>query len=145
LNLDFKTRGLISETFNRALEEQSCLEVINWILEADDDVSSKEDLALGYVMGSLMNIAYHVASRMKLEEKLDPKYRKELETFLGKEEAAKILHEDAMRLEKAKAEGGKQVTGELTEEETDDIRNMLIPMIQRFREKIRKELAMRAI
>jgi hypothetical protein len=96
-------------------------------------------------MGSLMNIAYHVASRMKLEEKLDPKYRKGLETFLGKEQAAKILHEDAMRLEKAKAKGGERVTSELTEEETDDIRNMLIPMIPRFREKIRKELAMRTI
>jgi hypothetical protein len=143
--LDFKARGLISETLNRALEEQSCLEVINWILEVDEDVSSKEDLALGYVMGSLMNIAYNVAGRMKLEEKSDPKYRKELEKFLGKEQAAKVLHVDAMRLEKAKTKGSEQVTSEPTKEETDEIRNMLILMIPRFREKIRKELAMRAI
>ncbi len=145
MNLDFKARGVISETLNRALEEQSCLEVVNWILEVDEDVSSKEDLALGYVMGSLMNITYNVASRMKLEEESDPKYLKELEKFLGKEQASKVLRSDAMRFEKAKAKGGEQVTGELTEEETDEIRNMLIPMIPRFREKIRKELAMRAI
>jgi hypothetical protein len=143
--LDFKIKGLVSETLNHALEEQSCLEVINWILEVDEEVSSKEDLALGYVMGSLMNIAYNVAGRMKLEEKLDPKYRRELEKFLGKEEAAKVLRSDAVRLEKGKAKGGEQVTGELTEEETDEIRNMLVPMIPRFREKIHKELAMRAI
>jgi len=37
------------------------------------------------------------------------------------------------------------VENKLTDEETDDIKNMLIQVIPRFRWKIRKELAIRRI
>jgi len=143
--LDVETRGMISGMVDYAFEKQSVLETIKWVLEADDRVISPEDLALGYVVGSLMNIADKVASRRKLEAKLEKQYKKRLEKIYGKEKAAIELRESDIRLEKRRAKGGRQIKSELTEEETDDIKNMLIPMIQRFREKIRKELAMRRI
>jgi len=145
VNLDIETRGWISGTVNSVFEKQIVLETVNWILETDDQVESQEDLALGYFMGSLMNIAGNVASRRKLEEKSEKQFKKGLEKIYGKEGATKELREYHAILEEARAKGGGQIESELTEEETEDIRNMLIPMIQRFREKIRKELAMRSI
>lgn len=143
--MDIETRGLISETVDYVFEKQKVLETVDWIIEADDHVRSKEDLALGYFMGSLMNIANNAASRGKLEKKLEKQFKKRLEKIYGKEKAARELQERDTRLEKTRAKGGRQIKSELTQEETDDIRNMLIPMIQRFREKISKELAMRRI
>jgi len=143
--LDVETRGMVSGIVNYAFEKQSVLETIKWVLEVDDRVMSQEDLALGYVVGSLMNIADNVASRRKLEEKLEKRYKKGLEKIYGKEKAAKEMQELDITLEKTRAKGGRRIKSELTEEENDDIKNMLIPMIPRFREKIRKELAMRRI
>ena len=142
--MDVKIRGLISGTVNYAFEKQRVLDTIDWILEADDHTRSQEDLALGYVLGALMNISCNLASRVKQEEKQDKQYKKMLASIYGKKEAAKHLQESNIGLEQEKAKGGRSVRTEVTEEETDDIRNMLIPMIQRFREKIRKELAMKA-
>jgi hypothetical protein len=136
---------MVSGIVNYAFEKQSVLETIKWVLEVDDRVMSQEDLALGYVVGSLMNIADNVASRRKLEEKLEKRYKKGLEKIYGKEKAAKEMQELDITLEKTRAKGGRRIKSELTEEENDDIKNMLIPMIPRFREKIRKELAMRRI
>lgn len=143
--MDVETRGMVSGIVNYAFEKQSVLETIKWVLEVDDRVMSQEDLALGYVVGSLMNIADNVASRRKLEEKLEKRYKKGLEKIYGKEKAAKEMQELDITLEKTRAKGGRRIKSELTEEENDDIKNMLIPMIPRFREKIRKELAMRRI
>lgn len=140
-NLDIEIRGLISEVINYVFEKQDVLKTINWILGVDDQVISEEDLALGYFMGSLMTIADNVASRKKLIEKLDKRTKKALEKGLGKERAAKSLEEQDRRLE-IRARGGRHIKTELTEEETNDIRNMLIPMIAQFREKIRKEMAL---
>ena len=143
--MDVKTRGLISGTLNYAFEEQNVLDTMDWILEADDHTRSQEDLALGYFLGALMNISCNLASRVKQEETLGKLWKKELEKIHGKKEAAKRLQEQNIMLEQERAKGGRRIKTELTEEETDDIRNMLIPMIQSYREKIRKELAMRAI
>jgi hypothetical protein len=136
---------MISGMVNYAFEKQSVLGTIKWVLEADDRIISQEDFALGYVVGSLMNIADSVASRRKLSEKLEKRYKKSLEKIYGKEDAEVELRKSAMWLEKTKAKGGRRIKSELTEEETDDIRSMLVPMIQRFREKIRKELALKKV
>jgi len=139
--LDRETTGLISEMINYAFEKQSCLKTINWVLEADDQVRSQEDLALGYFLGSLMNTADHVATLKKRYEKLEKQYKKRLKKIHGKE-ATKELKERGRRLEEMRAKGGRPIKAELTEEETENIRNMLIPMIASFREKIRKEIAL---
>jgi hypothetical protein len=146
--LDIETRDLISETINAVYEQQDFLGTVNWILKTDDDrVSTREDLenlALGYSLGALMNIAYDVARHKKLEKKYDEKYKEEMERKLGKE-AAKAIAEMNRRLKEMKAKGVRRVANELTDEETDDIRSMLLQVIPRFRWRIRKELAMRRI
>lgn len=146
--MDIETRDLISETINAVYEKQDFLGTVNWILKTDDDrVSTRDDLenlALGYSLGALMNIAYDVARHKKLEKKYDGKYKEEMERKLGKE-ATKAIVEMNRRLEEMKAKGSRPVENKLTDEETDDIRNMLIQVIPRFRWKIRKELAIRRI
>jgi hypothetical protein len=148
LNLDIETRDLISERINAVYEKQDFLGTVNWILKTDDDrVSTREDLenlALGYSLGALMNVAYDVARHKKLEKKYDEKYKEEMERKLRKE-ATKAIAEMNRRLEEMKAKGIRPVANELTDEETDDIRSMLLQMIPRFRWRIRKELAMRRI
>lgn len=140
--MELKTRGIISAIINYAFENQKILETVKWVLESDDQVRSKEDLALGYMMGSLMNISDGIASRMNLEDKVEKRYRKKLEKKLGKEEALKILMEQDKKREETKSKGGRRIKSELTEEEIGDIKNRLIPMIARFREKIRQEEAL---
>jgi hypothetical protein len=146
--LDIETRDLISDTINAVYEKQDFLGTVDWILKTDDDrVSTRDDLenlALGYSLGALMNIAYDVARHKKLEKKYDGKYKEEMERKLGKE-ATKAIAEMNRRLEEMKAKGSRRVENKLTDEETDDIRNMLIQAIPRFRWKIRKELAIRRI
>ena len=146
--MDIETRDLISDTINAVYEKQDFLGTVNWILKTDDDrVSTREDLenlALGYSLGALMNIAYDVARHKKLEKKYDGKYKEEMERKLGKE-ATKAIAEMNRRLEEMKAKGVRRVANELTDEETDDIRSMLLQVIPRFRWRIRKELAMRRI
>ena len=146
--MDIETRDLISDTINAVYEKQDFLGTVDWILKTDDDrVSTRDDLenlALGYSLGALMNIAYDVARHKKLEKKYDGKYKEEMERKLGKE-ATKAIAEMNRRLEEMKAKGSRRVENKLTDEETDDIRNMLIQAIPRFRWKIRKELAIRRI
>ena len=149
--MDRETRGLISEIVNDVFEKQSCLKTLNWVLEADDRVRSQEDLArsqedlaLGYFLGSLMNTADHVATVKKLNEKLEKQDKKRLKKIYGKE-AAKELKERGRRLEEMRAKGGRPIKAELTEEEKEDIKKMLIPMIALFREKIRMEITLSRI
>lgn len=141
-DLDWETKGMISEIINHAFEKRHFLEAINWLLEADDQVRSQEDLALGYFMGYLMETADSLAWRMKRHEKTEKLRRKRLEENWGKEEAAKYLKEQERAVEELRAKGGRPMKVELTEEETESIRSMLIPMIASFREKIRKEIAL---
>lgn len=143
--MDIETRGLISEIVNYVFEKQNVLETVNWILEADEQVRSKEDLALGYFMGSLMKFASNVVSRRKLEEKAMKQHKKRLEKALGKEEAKRELMERDRRFEEMEAKGGRRIKAEPSDEDIEDIRNMLIPHIAPFREKIRKEVALRRI
>ena len=140
--MDAETRGLISEMINNVFEKRNFLETINWVLEADDQVRSQEDLALGYFMGSLMNNADDFAWNKKWREKSKKLRKKRMEKNWGKEEATKYLKEQERAVEELTAKGGRHMKVELTEEETESIRNMLIPMITSFREKIRKEIAL---
>jgi hypothetical protein len=139
--LDFEIKGIISEIIDMVFENQNMLETVNWILESDDSVRSKEDLALGYFIGSLMSSAVDVATDMKLNKINRQAYEKRLEQIHGKEEALKRLKEIDAKIEERRAKGGTPMTVELTEEETEEIKNMLIPVIARFREKLSKEEA----
>jgi len=99
--------------------------------QKDEQVSSQEDLALGYFMGSLMNIACNIARQRKLVKKVDARYKKRMEKIIKKVEVKKEVKKR-----------GRPLQTELNEKELESIRDMLIPMIAEFREKIRKEIAL---
>lgn len=143
--MDRETRDLISGIVSYVFEKQDFLKTVNWVLEADDQVRSPEDLALGYFLGSIMNITVDVVSRKNLNEKLEKTYRKSLEKIYGKEGAVKSIEERDRKLERMRAKGGRRMETRLTDEETSNIKNMLLPMIASFREKIRKEGALRRV
>jgi hypothetical protein len=127
--LDTETRGLISGFFNAAFEQTKVLDIVDWVLRADDQILSREDLALGYYIGSLMNMAMDAAEHKKLMSKVMSKASEGLKKSLAE----------------SKAKGGRPLKGRLTNEEIEEIKNMLIPMIGSFREKIRQEEALRRL
>jgi hypothetical protein len=148
--LNRETRGLISEIINNLYEEQSVLEMVNWVLETDARAKVEaETFALGYVLGSLMNHAYGVARHEKRDKKTNESWMKYAVKKFGEEEATRIIEEFDRRVKEQvkelKAKGGRPINVEPTDKETDAIRNMLIPMIPQFREKISKELALRKV
>lgn len=142
IGLDITTRGMISKITRNIFENQNVLETINWIVEIDDEIGSIEDLALGYFIGSLMNISNNTAIDLKRRDFFDKMYKKSLEESFGKEEGRKKYLEYKLKQEEAKDSGAKYTEIALNEEDTEEIRQMLIPMVTRFREKIRQEMAL---
>lgn len=143
--MDITTRGIISATIEYVFENQNVLDTIEWMFRIDDDVISREDLALGYFMGSLMNISNELAIdviRWNIIDKMDKEFY--INAF-GKEEGLKKYIENKMRREESKESGTNYTKIQLSEEDTEAIRNMLIPMITRFREKIRQEKVLERI
>lgn len=132
-------KGIVTDIMEMALKHQNLWETVNWVLESDNRVRSKEDVALGYFMGSLMTSAVDVATDLKLNKINRQAYGKRLEQIYGKKEASKRLQEMDAKIEERRAKGGKQIKIELTAEEIEEIRKVLIPMIARFRAKIRQE------
>ena len=84
--MDLTTRGIISSIINNNYESQKVLKTIKWILEIDDEVYCKEDLALGYFMGALVQISSNSTSMMKRNALIDDQYRKSLEKIYGGKE-----------------------------------------------------------
>jgi hypothetical protein len=143
--LDIKSRGTISAIINNVFENQNVLETINWIIETDDDIVSREDLALGYFIGSLMNISNNTARDLKKWEILEKRYKKSLEEIYGKEEGLEKFFEYKMGTDESNDNGVNYTKIVLCEEDIEDIRNMLRPMIAPFREKIRQEEVLNVI
>ena len=113
------------------------IKTIKWILEIDDEVYCKEDLALGYFMGALVQISSNSTSMMKRNALIDDQYRKSLEKIYGGKEGKIQYLEYKMKTEElAKKENVLTIIAASEEE----IRKMLMPMISRFREKIRQEV-----
>ena len=137
--MDLKTRGIISSIINNVFESQNVLETIKWILETDDEVISSEDLALGYFLGSLMKISANSAGIMHKIAFSNEQYRKTLEKIYGKKEGKIKYLEYEMKMYEPSKKDSVPILIEPSKEEIDEIRNMLIPMIPRFREKIRQE------
>jgi len=127
--LDRETRGTIEEALDSVLE-QDILEIVGWILE-EFAIESPQDLALGYLLGSLMRYGHSVV-RM---EKLTKRQKKRLEKELGKERAR-----DLQKGWEEKAEEVKPIKVTLTEKEANQIRNMLRKSIPDYQRKIFREL-----
>ena len=138
--LDLTTRGIITSIINNNYESQKVLKTIKWILEIDDEVYCKEDLALGYFMGALVQISSNSTSMMKRNALIDDQYRKSLEKIYGGKEGKIQYLEYKMKTEELAKKENVLTIIEASEEEIEEIRKMLIPMISRFREKIRQEV-----
>ena len=138
--LDLTTRGIITSIINNNYESQKVLKTIKWILEIDDEVYCKEDLALGYFMGALVQISSNSTSMMKRNALIDDQYRKSLEKIYGGKEGKIQYLEYKMKTEELAKKENVPTIIEASEKEIEEIRKMLIPMISRFREKIRQEV-----
>jgi hypothetical protein len=140
--MDARVRGVISEIINSIFEKHSILETVDWLLEADSQVRSSEDLALGYSMGELMSYAETVLRTRKADD-LSHKY---MERKFGKKAAREFWERERKIAEETRAKGGRYRKAiEITKEEQDEIRDMFVLMIARFREKIRAEEALRRV
>lgn len=117
--MDRETRGMISETLHWNYERSKVLETVDWALKADDQILNQEDFVLGYYIGSLMSMSVEIVARRNLFDKLPD---------LLKKESAEV-----------KPKRGRPRSIAATRKEKEEIKDMLIPMIARFREKIRQE------
>ena len=147
--MDAEIRGQISKTINDIFETQNFLDTVNWILESDAQVRSKEDLALGYFLGGLSTIAHNYVLVRLQDSKIEKITKRQMEKELGKEKAKEVrqrIKEDEEKArEEIRSKGGRPVRIEVTGKETEEIRSMLIPMFSSFRDKIRKEEALRKV
>ena len=141
--MDAATRGLISQTINNIFETQDFLETVDWILESDSQIKSREDLALGYFLGAISDISHNYVRERLKNYKSWKIADKHLQKLVGKEEARKATEANQKAIRELRSKGGRQLKIEVTEKETEEIRNMLIPMFASFRDKIRKEEALR--
>ena len=141
--MDLTTRGIISSIINNNYESQKVIKTIKWILEIDDEVYCKEDLALGYFLGALVQISSNSTSMMKRNALIDDQYRKSLEKIYGEKEGKIQYLEYKMKTEELAKKENVPTIIEASEEEIEEIKKMLIPMISRFREKIRQEVELK--
>jgi hypothetical protein len=125
--LNIKTRGIIEKSFDASLE-QDILEVVDWIFK-ETSVKSREDLILGYVLGSCMRYASDTLEEEKRYKRID----KEVEKILGKKRVLELQL-------KRKAEEVKPIRVSLTQKEKNQLRDMLIQRIPSYRRKIYREL-----
>jgi hypothetical protein len=134
--MDTETRGLISEMIEENYEKGNVLETTNWVLQSNDTIESKKDFALGYIIGSLIQIAINTVSFKKFRIKAEKIENELLRKSLGNERAKQIIADQLLEKEALKRKGGRTIDIRLTEEELHTIRSMLLPMIAKFQEKI---------
>ena len=135
--MDRETKGLISEMLTNAYEKQNVIETILWALEADENIESEEDFALGYMIGALNNIANRIIANKKEQ---DWRY-KLMKKILNKEyEKTQTQIEKANEERRTKRVITKRF--DTTDREVSIIRNMIIPMMAPFRTKITHEIAL---
>jgi hypothetical protein len=147
--LDAETKGLISQAINDIFETQDFLDTVNWILESDTQVASKEDLAFGYFLGALSTVAHRYVLIRLRDSKVEKSVEKYMQKEIGRKRATETMQRVKKDLEKKAEEirsrGGRPVKIEVTGKDTEEIRSMLIPMFSSFRDKIRKEEALKKV
>ncbi len=149
-DLKRETKGLISEGISSTYEKQNILEKVNWALENDARAKIEaESSTPGYVLGSLMSSGCDTARHEKQNRKQRESWVRGTLRRHGKKQGIQMIERIDRSTEEVakemKAEGGRPLKVELTDKETDEIRDMLIPMIPLLREKISKELALRKL
>jgi hypothetical protein len=124
--LDIEVRGAIEHTINFVYQKQNMLEGLDWILEVETELTNLNDFALGYFLGSLMQIAINQAETLKDSKKFAVRFEK-----FKKEQ------------EKNPKKRMRRVTWKLTEEETDEIRDIIKRWVIPFRQKLNTEIDIR--
>lgn len=104
------------------------LEGLDWILEVDRELTSLNDFALGYFLGSLMQIVCKKAEILKDEKKFEIRFEK-FKEILKKNPSKKM----------------RRFTTKLTEEEIEEIRDIIKRWVNPFREKLNTEIDVRRI
>jgi hypothetical protein len=131
--LDTQIRGIIERSFDAFLE-QDILEIVSWIFP-EAPVKSREDLILGYVLGSYMRYASDLVEdgkRSKMARKIS---NQELERKIGKRQAKEFWK----KMEERRTDV-RPIRVNLTTREKNQLRDMLIQRIPSYRRKIYREL-----
>jgi len=131
--LDEETIGYIEKELNRMISETDMRERIRWVLE-EIPVSSKEDFALGYLIGSLTSHAYDGARRQSRIKKIDKRWKRKMEKEMGKERLREIERK------------GEEIIKDVkpprvywTKKEDTQIRNMMIRRLVQIRRKVHRD------
>lgn len=124
--MDIGIRGAIENTINSVYQKQNMLEGLDWIFETDTELTELNDFPLGYFLGALMQMAANQAVTLKDSKKFAVRF----EEF--KEELKKNPNK-RMRI----------VNTKLTEEETEEIRDIIKRWVIPFRQKLNREIDVR--
>ena len=126
--MDTESRGVIEHQINVVFQNQSILAGLDWILEIDKDLESFYDFALGYILGSLMQIVVKHAETLKGNKKTKALFEK--------------LEEERKKNPNTNRKF-RRVYAKLTEEETEEIRDIIKRWVVPFREKLNREIDIR--
>jgi hypothetical protein len=135
--LDIVTRGIIERSLDAFLE-QDILEVVNWIFR-EAPVKSREDLILGYVLGSYMRYASDLVEQEKRWKIGRKQSEQRFERQFGKEKGKEEFEKFWKGLTEAEKDV-KPIIVNLATREKGQLRDMLIQRIPSYRRKIYREL-----
>jgi hypothetical protein len=141
--LDAETRGRIEKWIDDIIEKQDVPETVKMILKEDYEVSSREDLALGYWLGYIMGASLNAIQTNKIvgkfrenTERRMKKADRELRKTMGEEAFKEML---LRRAETEKTAKRGRPTKVSLDNEDEEIRRILMSKIKLFREKMRRE------
>ena len=122
--MNIEARGAIDKFINTVYQKQNMIDTLNWLSEKDKDIENFEDLAMGYFFGSIVSEASQLAANWNFIEVYERRWKKYLKD-----------------LEKNSKRKMQTITPKLSNEETEEIKDILKKWIPQFREKIKKEIA----
>jgi len=80
--LEEKTRGLIENALDEAIESLDVKDISKWVLDAQPYlITSREDFVLGYVLGSMSRFAHRRVWMSKLNKESEKRQKKMDEDF----------------------------------------------------------------
>lgn len=123
--MDKETRGVIENALDEGIEGSNVKDIIDWVQDGMIPIGSPEDLALGYMLGSLARLAHRIALGDKITKKMDKEYEKKF----GKKFERPAPSKDSKRLRIY-----------LTKRDIDEIRDMLKRRIMDIKSKITRDL-----
>ena len=127
--MDKETRGLVEKALDYMISETDTRNMIGWV-SREISVRSPEDLALGYLIGSLTRYAFSVARTGKRSKKFEERMQREI----GKERLREIQRDTEERMKDY-----KPVRVCWTKKDESDTRDILRRRLVDIRRKVSRD------